>query len=287
MPHKSDEMDGGDRVLRATSAGIDFLRRSAPGEAVVFLHGIGSRGESFLPLVPHLHPDLDLIFWNAPGYAGSAPLAEDWPTEDAYAAALLRFLDALGIDRALLVGHSLGTLIAARFAAGHRARLSGLVLSECAAGYGIPVGSELPEKSRARIDALQALGGVEFARTRAPKLVHEADTAPDAVAAVETAMAAVTLPGYGQAVRMLSSGRLSESLASVTIPTTFVWAEGDTVTPEDQTLAALEARRSAGGPAPHYLQIPAAGHAVYLQQPEAFANIVTGALAASASGETA
>lgn len=266
-------------VATATSAGLAFLRRSAPGEAMAFLHGIGSRGASFLPVLPHLHPDLDLIFWNAPGYGGSQPLDAAWPTEADYADALLRLFDALGLDRVTLVGHSLGTLIAARFAAEHGDRLSGLVLAACAAGYGIPVGSALPEKSQARIDALKSLGGPGFARTRAPRLVHAPETARPAVAAVEQAMAAVTMPGYGQAVRMLSSGRLAESLAQVTVPTTFVWAEGDVVTPEAQTLAAIEARTRAGGPAPAYHRIPDAGHAVYLEQPAAFADVLVTALA--------
>lgn len=272
-------------VALATSAGISFLRRSAPGAAVVFLHGIGSRGASFLPLLPHLHADLDLIFWNAPGYAGSRPLDQDWPTEDAYATALVTLFDALGLDRVTLVGHSLGTLIAARFAALHGDRLSGLVLAACAAGYGVPVGGTLPEKSQARIDALVELGGPAFARTRAPRLVHTPDTSPAAVAAVEQAMAAVAMPGYGQAVRMLSSGKLMENLAQVTVPTTFIWAEGDVVTPEAQTLAAIEARSAAGAAAPAYHRIPDAGHAVYLEQPAAFAEILTTALASAGADE--
>jgi pimeloyl-ACP methyl ester carboxylesterase len=265
-------------VALATSAGISFLRRSAPGEAVVFLHGIGARGASFLPLLPHLRADLDLIFWNAPGYAASPPLDRHWPTEEDYADALLHLFDALGLDRAVLVGHSLGTLTAARFAARHGDRLSGLVLAACAAGYGIPVGDPLPEKTQARIDALETLGGPAFARTRAPRLVHRPEASPEAVATVELAMAAVTMPGYGQAVRMLSSGRLTESLAQVTVPTTFIWAEGDVVTPEAQTLAAIEARTHAGGPAPAYHRIPDAGHAVYLEQPAAFAAVLMTAL---------
>ncbi|MGX1309040.1 pimeloyl-ACP methyl ester carboxylesterase [Amorphus suaedae] len=268
-------------VALATSAGISFLRRSAAGAAVVFLHGIGSRGASFLPLIPHLHADLDLIFWNAPGYDASAPLAEEWPTEEAYATALLRLFDALGLDQVLLVGHSLGTLIAARFAMRHGDRLSGLVLSECAAGYGVRVGDTLPEKTQARIDALEELGGPEFARTRAARLVHDPKGRPEAVAAVEAAMGAVTMPGYGQAVRMLSSGRLAESLAEVSVPTTFIWAEGDVVTPEAQTLAAIEARSSNGADEVDYHQIADAGHAVYLEQPAAFASVIASALAAA------
>lgn len=271
-------------IARSHAAGIEVLRRPADGAPVVFLHGIGSRAASLTPLVPYLPADLDLIFWNAPGYGDSAPLAADWPTEDDYADALLSLLDALTLDRVHLVGHSLGTLMAARFAARHPERTASLTLASCASGYGVAVGDPLPEKAQGRIDALEALGGPEFARTRAPRLVFEPETHPDAVAAIEAAMAAVTMPGYGQAVRMLASGRLQDSLRQVGAPTTFIWAEGDLVTPEAQTLGAIAARREAGGHEPGYHRIGGAGHALYLEQPAAVAAALAEAIAGAGHG---
>lgn len=278
MTEHTAETDDG--VERFSAAGIDALRRIGPGPRLVLLHGIGSRAESFLPLLPHLSPEFDVVMWNAPGYGGSVPLANAWPVEDDYADALAAFLDALGFDQIHLLGHSLGTLMAARFAVRHPGRLASLTLAACASGYGVTPGNALPEKVQARIDALTELGGPEFARTRAPRLVFEPDTHPDAVAAVERGMAAVQMPGYGQAVRMLASGRLNESLGRVTAPTTFLWAEGDVVTPEAQTLDAIAARRSAGGPEPDHHRIPDAGHAFYLEKPAAFAGRVNQAVAA-------
>ncbi|WP_367195736.1 alpha/beta fold hydrolase [Amorphus sp. 3PC139-8] len=269
-PHSETES----ALVEASAAGVAYLRRSGAGTPVVFLHGIGSQAASFAPLVPHLPAALDLVFWNAPGYGASAPLEVDWPTEEAYADALAALLDALGFDRVHLVGHSLGTLMAARFAAKRADRVATLALAACAAGYAVPVGSPLPEKVQGRIDALVALGAPEFARTRAPRLVFQPEAHPDAVAAVERAMAAVTMPGYGQAVHMLAAGRLTASLAQVTAPTTFLWGEGDVVTPQAQTLEAIAARRSAGGPEPSYHQIPNAGHALYLEQPAAVATVL-------------
>jgi pimeloyl-ACP methyl ester carboxylesterase len=54
---------------------------------------------------------------DAPGYGASARLATEHPHASRYATALDRWLGALGIDRCHMLGHSLGTLIAARFAA--------------------------------------------------------------------------------------------------------------------------------------------------------------------------
>ena len=80
------------------------------------------------------------LAWNAPGYGDSQPLAVDWPDASDYAAALDRLLAHLDMSRCILVGHSLGTLIAARFALVSPRRVAALVLISPALGYGIEQG---------------------------------------------------------------------------------------------------------------------------------------------------
>ena len=253
------------KVEQGKAAGITYLRRPGAGPALVCLHGIGSRGESFVPLLPFLPADWDVIAWNAPGYAGSDPLAADWPVEGDYAGALLAFLDALGLDRVRLLGHSLGTLMGAAFAAAHSERLSALILGACACGHGTAPG-ELSDAAQDRLEALVAEGADAFAAKRAPRLLADAGKT-QALERVQAAMAAVTLPGYGQAVRMLASGKLEDSLARVTLPTGFIWGDGDVVTPRAQTDRAMAAR---GGTAPLRV-LKGAGHALHAEAPEAMA----------------
>lgn len=257
------------------AAGITYLRRRGPGRVLICLHGIGSRGESFAPMLPHLPGDWDVIAWNAPGYAGSDPLAADWPDEGAYADALLALLDALNLERVTLLGHSLGTLMAARFAADHPGRVEALILGAAACGHGGPVGGPLSEAAAGRLDALQRDGAAAFAAARAPRLVGDQLAHPEALPRVEAAMAAVTMPGYGQAVRMLASGRLADSLRRVSVPAGVIWGAGDVVTPRAQTDRALEAL----GGAPLRV-IPGAGHALHAEAPEAFAAALTDILSA-------
>src|SRR5205823_12453310 len=64
-----------------------------------------------------------VVAWDAPGYGASTPLAIEHPDAGNYAAALDAWLGALGVDRCHLVGQSLGTLIAARFAAAQPGRV--------------------------------------------------------------------------------------------------------------------------------------------------------------------
>src|SRR5688500_7906898 len=86
------------------------------GLPVVILHGIRSNAQSFVPLMQVLDGSHRTLAWNAPGYGESQPLATDWPDAGDYATALDRLLAHLEVSRCILVGHSLGTLIAAKFA---------------------------------------------------------------------------------------------------------------------------------------------------------------------------
>jgi len=252
-------------VTHATAAGISYWRREGSGRCLVCLHGIGSNAGSFLPMLGHLPADWDVIAWNAPGYGASAPLAKDWPVEADYAAALLGFLDALGLERVTLLGHSLGTLMAARFAADHSGRVDSLLLGACAAGHGVAPGSPLSEATAARLVELDTLGARAFAEKRAPRLVAQPEARPEALARVTDAMAAVTMPGYGQAVRMLASGRLADSLRAVTVPVHIVWGTGDVVTPRAQSERAAEAL---GGL--DIIEVPETGHALHVETPAEF-----------------
>jgi len=254
-----------------TSGGIEYLERPGQGDGpvLVLLHGIGSNATSFAAFLDHVAPDFRVIVWNAPGYGGSQPLAGDWPRAADYAEALKGLLDRLGLDRVLLAGHSLGTLIAAAFAAGHPERVAHLLLASPALGHGVTPGSALSAAAQKRLDDLAALGPEKFAEARATRLVFEPEANPDLVARVREAMSRVSSPGYDMAVRMLASGRLLDDAARLAVPTDVIVGSEDVVTPPEaarKTHAALP--QSVRGA---LTQVPAAGHALYQQAPEAFA----------------
>jgi len=255
-----------------TAAGIEYLERPGEGEALVLLHGIGSQAASFTPVLDHLDPARRVIAWNAPGYGRSEPLADDWPLATDYARVLERFLDALGLARVTLVGHSLGTLMGAAFAAAHRDRVSRLVLASPALGHGMPRGGVLSPAAQARLDDLERLGAESFAAARAARLVHDPEANPAMVAQVRGAMAQVKLPGYGQAARMLASGRLLDDAERLKVPTDVIVGEGDLVTPPDGARRAHAALRAAVRG--RLVLVPGAGHAIYLQAPDRFAALL-------------
>lgn len=253
-------------------AGVGFLRRPGHNKTrpLVLLHGVGSNAQSFALLMTALPPAIDAIAWNAPGYADSAPLDIAAPAPGDYANALARMLDALGLARVVLAGHSLGALFAVSFAANHPDRVAALALLSPALGYEVPTGAPLPPAVQARIDEINDLGPAAFAAKRAPRLVSNPQDKPQILAAVQSAMASMNPAGYAQAVRALGAGNLIADAATISAPTFVVVGSGDVITPPENARKAHAAFRHAVG----YREIPGAGHACPQEAPAALADIL-------------
>jgi pimeloyl-ACP methyl ester carboxylesterase len=98
------------------------------GEPVVFIHGTGGSGAYFAPLLRELQGFRCMVI-DRPGWGLSASLDYSRRPYATIAADLLRdTLDALGVERAHVVGASIGNLWALRFAMAHPSRISRVVL---------------------------------------------------------------------------------------------------------------------------------------------------------------
>ncbi|MBM9460344.1 alpha/beta fold hydrolase [Nocardioides sp. zg-536] len=97
------------------------------GHPLVLLHGSGAGAtgwSNFAPNIPALAKSFRVIALDAPGWGSSSPgLPEDYDHPNA----VLELLDALGIERAALVGNSLGGSTAITFASRYPDRISHLV----------------------------------------------------------------------------------------------------------------------------------------------------------------
>lgn len=258
-------------VERLHLAGTDILVQQGAGTPFVFLHGIGSAASSFSPLMAALGSHAALA-WDAPGYGASEPLAPEWPSASDYAARLLALLDAASINKAHLVGHSLGVLTAARFALEHPDRVDGLTLISPAMGYKGTPGGELPGPVASRLSEFERLGGEAFARARAARLVYQPDIKPHVAQAVEAAMAKVKMPGYGQASRLLGCADLLADAAKLALPVQVITGLEDVITPPanaENLFAALPAGK------PHrFDRVPACGHAICQEAPDTIARLL-------------
>jgi pimeloyl-ACP methyl ester carboxylesterase len=258
--------------VEVSGNGVSFVRRKGRGRPFVFLHGIGSRGASFATLIEALDLQGSAIAWDAPGYGPSAPLVEDWPVPQDYAEALEAVLAELEITDAILVGHSLGTLIAASFARHYGARLAGLVLMSPSLGFGAPRGGPMSIAARARLDEFETLGAKVYAAKRAAQLVYDPQAHPELVTELTSTMETMRQPGYGQAVHMLASGRMLDDARELDLPTLILCGEEDGITPPDMARRVEEACPKSMRGGARLTLLPKAGHMIYLE--------ATGAVAA-------
>lgn len=235
---------------------------------IVLLHGIGSSSASWVPMMTRLQDTFRLIAWDAPGYADSTPLAPAAPAAADYAAALAQLLDALAIERTVLVGHSLGALMAASFARQHSARVARLLLADPASGYGLADEATRNERLHSRLKLMNELGPQGMAERRAAQLLSP-NASADALALVRWSMRRLRPDGHEQAAHMLAAGRLIEDVAHYNGQTLVVCGSEDKITPEDGCRKVAQACSNGT-----YRTLPGLGHACYVEAPQTLADVV-------------
>ncbi len=260
----------GERTVRLPSGAQLAVRQcgvQSDRPSVVLLHGISSGAASWVHVAARLEADAHVLAWDAPGYGHSTPLAADAPTDADYAARLHELLQAFGIERCVLVGHSLGALMACAYACGMGAgRVARLVLISPAAGYGAPGKEAQSERVRSeRRQSLQAQGVSGMAeRIPARLLSPSADAAQRAWVQWNTER--LHPAGYLQAVELLCGSDLAARRPAM--PVQVHCGDADAVTPPAACGLAAQALS-----APFDL-IPGAGHASPVEQPDAVARLI-------------
>lgn len=243
----------------ATASGQVSYREAGSGTAVVLLHGISSGAVSWLGQLAGLKDHRRVIAWNAPGYAATTPLAMGTPSAADYATVLADFVDAMQLERFVLVGHSLGALMATAYAQAHAERLAGLVLLSPARGYGEASQHERDSKLTGRLQRLDTLGLDGMARERATALVSSTAAAP-VVAWIGATMRGLNVAGYRQAARMLADDDIGRYAANLDLGVAVRSGDADNITPvaKCQAIADMFAHAS-------YASLAGLGHAFYLE----------------------
>jgi len=111
-----------------TEAGAYSTLQAGTGPPILMLHGLGGNKASFLPTVAALAPSYRTIAVDLLGFGDSdKPLGASYRPEF-QARGIDRLLDALELDRAHFVGHSMGGRVALELGFRHPERTIGLVL---------------------------------------------------------------------------------------------------------------------------------------------------------------
>ena len=261
------------RVAHTAAGSVSYRElagAAADAPAFVLLHGIGSGAASWLQCaaaLAELAPGARIVAWNAPGYGASATLAQARPGAPSYAARLRELLLALGIQRCTLVGHSLGAMMAAAYAQAYGGTLERLVLVSPARGYGNAARlSQGAQVAHERLSTLGELGIPGMATQRSGRLLSRHATQPQRDW-VRWNMAQLQPAGYTQAVHLLCGDAIENYAPAGVAGVVWCGADDAITTPEDSLTVATQF----GLP---FRLVASAGHACYVEQPEAVARAI-------------
>lgn len=129
------------------------------GEPVVFLHGWPDSWFTYSRVLPHLPAGLRALAFDQRGFGDSERPQSGYSIAE-LAGDAIAFLDALGLDRATMVGHSFGSFVARQAAIARPDRVARLILIGTALTPSNPVTRELQGALRDLPDPIP----VEFAR---------------------------------------------------------------------------------------------------------------------------
>ena len=137
---------------------IHYAETGTAGPPVLFVMGFGLTGEAWQPQVEDLSADHRCIVFDNRGVGRSEASAPGWSVQD-MADDTLRVLEALGWERAHLVGVSMGGMIARALAASEPHRWASLTLIASHAGGWrnmLPSPRALADFSRAQVSSTEA-----------------------------------------------------------------------------------------------------------------------------------
>jgi len=241
-----------------------FVSAGSGGTAVFMLHGVGGGSGAWSANMRAVaDAGYRVIAWDAPGYGGS-PLVQPYDVKHV-ALALKQLIEYAGARRNILLGHSMGGMIAQEAHVHFPSLIDGLILSATTSAFGKPGGDWQQEFLRARFAPLDA--GRSMA-SLADELV-EGLVAPGASLEVKRGMTSVmaTVPEatYRLALTAISAFDQRGNLANIRVPTLLLSGE------HDHTAApAVMERMAARIEGSKYEQLPGVGHVANVERPADF-----------------
>jgi 3-oxoadipate enol-lactonase len=234
------------------------------GTAVLLLHGIGGGRAIWGETAPVIaSAGYCAVALDLPGYGDSAAMGA--PDMAALVAGVRAVIEHLGARHVVLLGHSMGGMVAQELLAQSPHAVDGLILTCTSALFGRAEGAWQAQFLAERLAPLDAgLGMAGMAERLVPGLVSPKAPAAASRLAREV-MARVPEASYRSALAAIAGFDRRVALATVAVPTLLLAAEHDRTAPPEvmQRMAA----RIAGA---EFMCLPDAGHIANVEAPAAF-----------------
>jgi len=236
---------------------------------LLFLHGVGGGHHAWDGQLPYFSArGYAAHAWDQPGYGHSA-MVEPYDLEQ-IVLALKRLVDKVCREPVVLVGHSMGGLIAQEA----YARFPGMVkaLALCFTSAAFVGGSDFTrEFVAARIGPLDEGQSMADIAARLMPAMRGTKSNPAGLAQAQRIMSGIPPATYRKAVHLLTTVDRREQLPKIAVPTLLVAGSDDSTAPP-----AIMERMSQKIPGAQYVLLEGCGHLGPMDQPEAF-NVALGA----------
>jgi pimeloyl-ACP methyl ester carboxylesterase len=257
------------------------------GEAVVLIHGLGSNWQCWLPTIPPLMARHRVISFDLPGFGYSA-MPRDELSIPGYARWVSELLGKLEVERAAIVGNSLGGFVGADLAVNFPPFVDRLVLVTAAALWN--------ERRRARpivvLGNLTSAYASKFAaqwelahkhpKLRLPSLYYSGIRHPRKVP-LDLAweiMSGAGAPGFANALEALFKHKIRDDLERIGCPTLVVWGSHDPLVPLHNAF-----EYEALIPDARVVVFNDCGHVPQIEKPEEFNAALAEFIASTGDGE--
>ena len=255
---------------------VHHLEKGA-GEALIFLHGVGGDAHSWEFQLDSFASEYRAIAWDMPGYGGS-PLIDPM-TFDGLAEALVGLMDSLELERAHVVGHSMGGMVAQQAIAAHGERFQSLILSATSPAFGRPDGDFQKKFIEARMAPLdQGKPMADLAAEMVSGMMSEG-TSDEAKALALDSMSKVSAETYRAAINCLVTFDRRDNLGLIDVPTLVLAGEIDNNAP-----APMMEKMASKIPGAEYVCLAGAGHLANMEMPETFDQVLREFLTQNAGG---
>ena len=241
-----------------------FTALGGNGPTVLMLHGIGGGHLAFAPQVETLAlAGYRAVAWDMPGYGHSAPI-EPY-TFKGLAASCVALIESLKCPQVILLGHSMGGMVAQEVVARRPELVSRLVLCGTSSAFGKPDGDwqrQFVAERTSPLDAGRSMG--ELAETLVPQMVGPG-ALPEGLRLATHCMGLVPPATYRRALECLVTFDRRANLPHIHVPTLLVAGEHDRNAPP-----AVMKKMAQAIPGSTYLEMKGIGHLQNLEAPEDF-----------------
>ncbi len=258
-------------TLRVGNVALHYEHHASDAPPLVLVPGFAADSSFWAGVVALLQGERDVLVVDPRG-AGRSDVSDEPLTLDRHVDDLRLVMAAAGISRADVVGHSYGSLVAARLAARQPEAVRCLVLFN--AFEQVPLAAQKVFEGAGRFYALSADPYRDLATCLLPWLYSWSFLDPVFADAVELA---ASYPykqprrGYEDQLHALASVEAAGWLAELAAPTLVVAGEHDRLTPPEEAHAV--ARQIPGAT---YVSVAGAGHCTPVEQPAACATLIRG-----------